>query len=497
MTLTQKLGKSSLVYTVSNLLQRGISFFLLPLYTHFLAPEDYGILAVVTTLSGFLSILFTWSMPAAIGRFYFDYRDDPDALREFWGTVICSILFFSFAGGVLLLWAGPVILKPIMGDIPFWPFFAIGIGTLVFQPFFQIFLSTLQVQGLAGRYALYSTIQLVINLALVLTLVVLLKWKAEGPLFASLATSIIFFLITLGTFRKNFKWVFRWDFFKQAARYSLPLVPHSLSAQILVVTDKFFLNTMIGAASAGIYHIAYLLGTTIIIIADSINRAYVPVAMEALQESKPSSLEELKSNGMALIGGYCLIGTLVSLFASEVLQLFTAKPFHTAYQVVPLIAFGFVLRGIYYILVNILMFKKEATGSVSVGTFTAALANVALNFSLIPKYGMMGAALATLVSQLIMTLIIGKLALKHEPFRWDYEKICLAFIVCLIISNSILLFTEMSPVSLLILKILAGGLTAIGLGIYIKGDAYFYFRMIPKIPRLFRNSATARPGNKD
>lgn len=64
-----------------------------------------------------------------------------------------------------------------------------------------------------------------------------------------------------------------------------------------------------------------------------------------------------KANGMTLIGGYCLLGTLVSLFSLEMLQLFTAEPYHSASRVIPFVAFAFVLRGIYYILVNILMFK--------------------------------------------------------------------------------------------------------------------------------------------
>jgi len=491
MTPTQKLGRGSFVYTAANLLQRGLSFFLLPLYTHYLSPNDFGILAVVITLNGFLTVLFTWSMPAAIGRFYFDYRDEPETLREFWGTIVLSVLFFSLLGGALLLLTGPVLLKPVMGDIPFWPYFAIGIGILVFQPLFQVFLSALQVQGQAGRFALYSTVQLVFNLLLILTLVILMGWKAEGPLFATLITSILFFMVALFTFRKDFKWVFRWHLFKQAARYSLPLVPHTLSAQILIVTDKFFLNTMVGAAAAGIYHVAFLFGTIIITFVDSINRAYVPVAMDALEENKASSLEELNSNGMILIGGYCLLGILVSLFSLEMLKLFTAAPYHSTYLIVPFIAFAFVLRGVYYILVNILMFKKDTTRWVSVGTFSGALANIALNYYLIPIHGMAGAAIATLASQLVITVIIGKLALKHEPVRWNYTKINLAFTISLILSISTLKLSGPSLLLLFFIKVIISFLAILGLGTYFTGEKYYYFRLITHVPQLFKKTGNS------
>ncbi len=74
-----------------------------------------------------------------------------------------------------MLWTGDALLKPLMGDIPFWPYFAIGIGALVFQPFFQIFLSTLQVRGQAGLYVVFSTAQFVLNFLLILSLVILFR----------------------------------------------------------------------------------------------------------------------------------------------------------------------------------------------------------------------------------------------------------------------------------------------------------------------------------
>ncbi|QPJ62156.1 MAG: oligosaccharide flippase family protein [Candidatus Nitronauta litoralis] len=497
MTPTQKLGRGSFVYTAANLLQRSLSFFLLPLYTHYLSPNDFGILAVVTTLNGFLSVLFTWSLPAAIGRFYFDYRDDPKTLQEFWGTVIIAVLFSSLIGGLALLLTGSTILKPVMGDIPFWPYIAIGISSLIFQPLFQVFLSAMQVQGQAGRFAIYSTVQLIIHLALILGLVILFGWKAEGPLFATLITSILFAIVTLISFRKSFKWVFRIHLFKQAAKYSLPLVPHSLSAQILVVTDKFFLNTMISAASAGIYHIAFLFGTIVTTFVDSVNRAYVPVAMETLEDNEATSLQELKANGMTLIGGYCLLGTLVSLFSLEMLQLFTAEPYHSASRVIPFVAFAFVLRGIYYILVNILMFKKDATRWVSVGTFTGAIANIGLNWHLIPLYGMTGAALATLLSQLVMTIIIGKLGLKHEPIQWDYVKISLAFTITLTLCIAVSRFSGSSPLLLFSIKLIISFLAFIGLGQYFNGQKQYYFRLITRIPKLFKKPESASSPKQD
>lgn len=491
MSLSHKLGRGSFFYTASNILQRGISFLLLPLYTHYLTPGDYGILAVVTTLNGFLAILFTWSMPAAVGRFYFDFRDQPETLKEFWGTVVTAIWGLSFLSGALLLAAGDHLLKPVMGEIPFWPYFALGIGALVFQPFFQVFLSTLQVKGQAGLYVVFSTGQFLLNLLMVVALVVLFEWHAEGPLFALLVTSMLFSVVALVYFKKDFKFVFRMRYFKMAAHYSLPLVPHSLSAQILMVTDKFFLNSMVDAATAGIYHIAYLLGATIAIIGDNINRAYVPVAMEALTENTPDILQQLKRNGTLLMSGYCLLGVGVSFFSEEVLRLFTTEAYFPAFTVVPCIAFGFVLGNIYYVLVNILMYKKEMTKWVSIATLTGAAVNVGLNILLIPSFGMLGAAWATLVSQGVMTAVVGAMGHPLEPFRWEYGKIAAAYTACAAIA---LLLPELDLIpsfGVVLMKVLVAFFMILSMGSYMFGDSWYFFRLLSRWKSLLSRSASS------
>lgn len=480
MSLSQKLGRGSFFYTASNILQRGISFLLLPLYTHYLTPNDYGILAVVTTLNGFLAILFTLSMHAAVNRFYFDFRDQPETLKEFWGTVITTIWVLSIVSGAALLLTGEYLLKPVMGDIPFWPYFALGIGALIFQPFFQIFLSTLQVRGQAGLYVIFSTSQFFLNLLMVVALVVLFEWHAEGPLFAMLATSIVFSIVALVYFKKDFKFVFRKNYLMMAAGYSLPLVPHSLSAQILMATDKFFLNSMMDAATAGLYHIAFLLGATIAIVGDNINRAYVPVAMEALTESSADILGQLKRNGTILMSGYCLLGVGVSLFSEEVLRLFTTEAYYPAYKVVPFIAFGFVMGNIYYVLVNILMYKKEMTKWVSIGTLAGAVVNVVLNLLLIPSHGMLGAAWATLVSQLVMAVVVGRIGFPLEPFRWDYGKISVAFIACATISFLLTGMPLVPSFGAVLMKVLVSFFMILSMGSFVFGDSWFFFRLLSR-----------------
>ncbi|MDD4940271.1 MAG: oligosaccharide flippase family protein, partial [Candidatus Omnitrophica bacterium] len=117
MSIARRLGKNSTIYTFSNVVTKAINFLLLPLYTRFLSPHDYGIFAVVSSIGVFLSIFLLLALDGAMCRFYFEYRNEPEKLKEFWGTIICVISILCFTIGGMFLLFGEVLLKPFIGTI--------------------------------------------------------------------------------------------------------------------------------------------------------------------------------------------------------------------------------------------------------------------------------------------------------------------------------------------------------------------------------------------
>lgn len=440
MSLIQRLGKASIIYTITNIFQQGINFLLLPLYTRYLTPNDYGIFAVVGSINSFLSIFFTLALDGSMTRFYFDYYDQPERLKRFWGSILTFILILSAIFGGLLLFFGEKILKPIIGNIPFFPFIALGIAALIFQPFFSIYISLLQTREKPGLYAIFSLSQFILSLILTIVFIVFQGWGAEGALTARLLTAVLFFFICIYALKNQIYLGINWLDLKQALIYSLPLVPHTLSGQLLSMTDKLFLNTIVNTTTAGLYNVAFLLGSVMSTITSSINRAYVPVYMEVLKSENKQQLDELKEIGLILVTIYCLLGSAVSLFSKEILMLMTAESFWEGYKVMPLIAFNFVATGIYYLLVNILFYVKSATKFIAIGTGLSTIINILFNWLLIPKYGLIGAAIATLISQILATIFIGLIGKKYEKIMWHYVKFALIFTVSLIISTAFAFF---------------------------------------------------------
>jgi O-antigen/teichoic acid export membrane protein len=455
MSLIERLGKSSTIYIITTVLQNGIAFFLLPLYTRYLTPRDYGILAVVNSINGFLIIFFMLSLHGAMTRFYFDYKHEPEKLKAFWGTILTFVLLFSITAGGVLILVGKNLFKPVIGEVSFWPFVALGIGVAMFQPFFTIFLSLLQTRERAGSYAIFSLSQFIINLVLVIGLVVFAGWKAEGPLTAGLITAILFFMVSIYTFREDIQFGIDKIYIKEALRYSLPLVPHSLASQVSNITGKLFLNYFINTGSAGLYNIGFMFGNIIGLVSDGVNKAYVPISMGVLMKNSNEELDRLKNIATFLIVMYCLIGCIISLFAKEGILILTTEAFHKSYSIVPILVFNFVMGGIYYILVNILFFVKTATKFVAVGTGLGAASNIFLSWLLIPRYGLFGAAVATMLAQFMKTVFIGFLGRKFEIIHWEYRKFVSIFILSALFSFSFILLRDLNKWSLIAIKTLA------------------------------------------
>ena len=235
-------------------------------------------------------------------------------------------------------------------------------------------------------------------------------------------------------------------YLKEALRYSLPLVPHSLASQISNATGKLFLNYLVNTGSAGLYNIGFMFGSIIGVVSDGINKAYVPISMGILSTNRREELDHLKNIVLFLVVMYCLLGTVISLFSKEAIFILTTEAFYKSYVIVPFLAFYFVLGGIYYILVNILFFVKRATKFVAIGTGIGAVSNIFLSWLLIPRYGLFGAAAATMLAQVIGTLFIGFIGRTFEIIRWEYRKFVFIFILSAMFSFFFITLERSEPV---------------------------------------------------
>lgn len=490
-SLLRQLGTNSSIYAGTNILQRGAAFLLMPLYTHYLAPSAYGVLAIVTAVNGMLSILFTLGLTSAVTRFYFEYQDRPALLAEFWSTVLAFVAILSAVLAGLLLWVGDVLLRPFIGEVPFWPYVALGVMATFFQPFFTTFLAVLQMRNQAGRYAVVSLANFALTTGLTIALVVFLGWGAQGPLMATLVTSVLFFAVALWMLRADLAPVVRWSHLRVALRYSLPLVPHSISGQVSAFSDRLVLNSMLGTAAAGLYSVGAMVAMVVEVAAQSVNRAYVPLTMAALKRGEQSDLDQIRAIGTMLVAVFCLLGAGLAGFARELLLLLVSAAYAEAARVIPWLVFAGVANAIYLLFVNILFYERSAVGLIPVGTIGGALASLGLSLLLVPHLGLVGAALSAVLAQALATTFVAVLAYRFEPVRWSYVRIGAAFLLSL---TTALLLAQVSTgnlVATIALKLAGIGILATVLGLVLWNEPTVAWRAASELLRRRPGAAAA------
>lgn len=426
--------KNSFLYSFVALLQKAFSFLLLPLYTIFLLPSDYGIIAVVTSFISILSLFFSLSLHGAVSRFYYEYNSDEDK-KTFIGTLTVFTLILSTILGFLIISFGEVIFKPILKNIAFYPYVILGVASCIFTPVYQLYQTFLQVRYEAKKFSINGLVYFFTNTGLCLFLVVALKLKADGVLLAQAITSLIFFVFALLSIKRYAKVKIDFEMLKKALRYSIPLVPHSLSGWIMSFLDRIFVNGIINTTSAGLFSVGSQLASVVGIANYGVTQAYSPWLMELLsKDSSASNLIQYKRFsllGMALLN---IIALGLSLFSPFLIHLIFPRQYQQAYIVVPLIAFGSVFNGLYTFNIGGVFYKKSYL--VPIVTFTASIVSMLLNIILIKKYGFFGASVANLVANIVSAIIaifIGKKTLDlHLPHAEHFAITIAALLLSLI-----------------------------------------------------------------
>lgn len=419
---------NSLIYTVIGFIQKGISFFLLPLYTFYLMPSDYGIMSVVTSITNFISILILFSFTSTATRFYYKRREH-DYARQLWGTLILLVLINTVVIGTLCFVFHRYLLDPFLGEIPFSPFLVVGLLTTIVSPLYLFFQAYLQTIQKGKQYGLNSLFYFLLQVGLTVLFLAKFKWGVMGVLYANLITAVVFFIYAFFFFlRLKLVLKVNKEIATSAIKYATPLFPHHLFAWSSGMIDRIMLNSLSSSSSAGLYNSAQQFGHIISMVEVNVNRAFAPWFYERV--GSPLHEEVIKNAMCFLLTLYSVIAFSFSLYAQEIIQLMTAPSYHCIWIYVPFICFVNVFQGMYYIYSNFLFLDK--TKYVFYCTLVSAILIIALNFILIPLYGILGTVISAAIAVIARSFACLWLASKSPKFiKIDYFRIFLTILLLL------------------------------------------------------------------
>lgn len=418
-----RVSKHSSNYFIGQILTKSLGFLLIPLYTRFLVPSDYGLLAMVSSFASVAGVFYALGLRGSFSRFYWDYKDDRQELGEFFTTVLAFVASVSILCTAILFGFGRSFFAVVMRDVPFDPYIKMGILLALFGVFPPFWTTLCRVREKSLTYVTFTTASFLLTTVLSIYFVVFLKEGALGRLRGQVYVQGAFAVLALFLLGRELVPRISLQKLRAALKYGLPLVPHNLSGWIMSLLDRLILGGYQGLSSVGVYNVGYALGGVMGVIATAFNLAYSPYFMKKLTQQGEKARTAIARVATLWTTIMIFLALALSTFSWEIVHLMTPSSYHDAWRVVPIVTLAFLCQGMYFLSVAPLFYNKKFTRYVPIASLTGGGINILGNFLLIPRYGMMGAAWATAVSYSVMFVIAHLLGKKAYSVPYEYAKI--------------------------------------------------------------------------
>lgn len=397
MSRIKQLGKDSIVYGIGGIFAKGVSFFLLPVYTRIFTPADYGTIEMLSVLSSFLSTILVMGMDSAQSFYFFKEKDKGTQAQA---RVVTAILQWRLTWGAgcvgVAMLAAPLLNSFFFHGELHWHYFAVAFSAALFS---QVMNQSAEVFRLLYKPIRYLSITLTHTLAsasVALTLILIFDQGIFGFFLGSFAASILAALWGWWQIRDYVDWsTWHRDWWPRLLKFGAPLVPAGFAMYILNTSDRWFITTFRGPEELGLYAVGAKFAMMIALAVQTFRLAWWPVAMDAMHSGDGEPLFRAMGRLYMALG----IAGVVGLTAlSPVLVGFLAAPqYFQAYPVVGVLAWYPIFYGFYLIAAGGI-WKAEKTAWAPLLMGMAAILNIGLNYIWVPRYGGIGAAAATSVS---------------------------------------------------------------------------------------------------
>ena len=382
-------------YVSARFFAKGLSFISIPIFTRLLTPNDYGKVAIFTTMVSVFTILLKLNIHGSVTRYYYEETKD---FETFLGSNLIFIFLFNL-GIVSIIYNLRESLSDVFEISSY--IFIIAVLVSLFKIPLDIFLSYLQASKESKKYSFISVAKsiLILGVAIIWTYL-LMNNRYLGKMYSYLLVTFLISLFGIYKLVKIADFNFKLKHLKYSLGYGIPLIPHALSGFILGYFDQIIINQLTGSANTGLYSFAYKIGMIIKIIISAMDKSWVPIFFEKM---KNNAYDEINNLAYDYSNYICFIAICLIIFSQEIVVIMADKSYYQSLSLIPIIVLGGILY-FFYMLYNSYSFYRKRTHLISVATLLAGVINIGLNYWLIPKFGYQIAAVTTLISYFLLSI---------------------------------------------------------------------------------------------
>jgi len=415
-TELKRLGKHSAIYGLGGLVSRILAVLLLPLYTRYLSPSDYGKVETLIALTTVIGIVLRMGIHSAFFRFYFD-SPEPEHRRRVLRTSFWFTMAMATAGLIVGVALSPQISDLLFGTTDDAELVAAAFVGLWAGMNYEQLTSLFRVEERSTAFVAASLSNVLLTIGATLILVVALDKGPIGVIVGNFTGTLLVYAALVGYRREQLGLQFDRGLLREMNRFGTPLVPTALFLWVTNFSDRLFLVQLADVTEVGLYSVGVRIASAMVLLLTAFRLAWPAFAYSIEDEGEARRTYAYVLTYLVLVATW--VATALALLSPWIVDWIAAPAFDESSRVVGPLAFAAVAFGA-YIVVAIGVGRARRTQFNWVVTGVAAAVNIALNLLLIPPYGMMGAAVATVAAY--MTIFVGMAWWSQRiypvPYQW-------------------------------------------------------------------------------
>jgi len=448
------------IYTIGTILRNAVSIVMLPIYTRYLTPEDYGVLELLSMVTDFVGIILCNRIGDAIFRYYSEAENIKDK-----NTVISTSYFLALSlntlGFIIIFLLSDQIASHIIGDIETSRLLVLFAITFILEAVIIIPLIYIRAEQKPWLFLAASILKLTLQVCLNVYFVIILDMHIEGVIYSAIISSTIMGIILSCYLFYRIEMNISFTIVRNIIIFSLPLIVSTLGAFYLTFGDRYFLRIYNDLTEVGIYTLGYKFGFLLTMIAwEPFSRVW---DIEKYNIHKLSNAKEEYKKTFLFYNLYLIVIALaIALFVEDLLRVMSDYRFWPAHEIVPIILVAYIVW-IWSKFCDLGILLSKNTKQFAYAELLAVVAITVGYTLLIPLYGRMGAAYATLFGFIARFLWIYISAKKLYDMQLPWLKISYIVITALFIYS----LSILSPENIMPSVLYRGTLLILFLGIVI------------------------------
>jgi O-antigen/teichoic acid export membrane protein len=427
----KRLGTQSVIYGLGGIISRLIAVFLLPVYTVYLGRVGFGEIETIIALTSVLVIVLGLGITSAFFRFYFDSEDEARRTlvvrTSFWFTMTMATVGLAVGWALSVPLAEWLNLGHFTGLASHQVFHAdpwivrAGFVGLWAQMNYAQMTALFRVEERPVQFAIASIANVLITIGSTIALVIGAHKGAIGAVIGNFLGTLAVYVVLLSYRRFQLGFQFDRKLLRQMNKFGLPLVPAALALWVINLIDRLFINVYRGQSEVGIYSLAVRISSVIIFLMTAFQLAWPAFAYSIRDEEAAKRTYSYVLTYLLYLT--CWMSLALGALAPWIVALLDPKHhFGRSAEAVPILCFATAAYSGYSVLaIGIGRMRQTQFNWVVSGV--AAVVNIVLNIVLIPPYGMMGAAVATIVAYVVLFLGMWLRSRQVYPVAYQWRRI--------------------------------------------------------------------------